>query len=128
MRFLGASTDHDMDSYPHAPTDQDMALYPHVLFTSPEEWDPSVLDHEYNDDEAQSWSFNDPDSFYEDHLFDNLNTLLDIPSNTGSYHGHSLIPSLTCHLHQSSSQDPDWDSSGFSLLGLLHLLFRTLIS
>ena len=27
------------------PTDQDMDTYPHVFFTSPDEWDPSVLDH-----------------------------------------------------------------------------------
>ena len=26
------------------PTDQDMDTYPHVFFTSPDEWDPSVLD------------------------------------------------------------------------------------
>ena len=31
---LGRPTDHDMDSYPH------------VFFTSPDEWDPSVLDHD----------------------------------------------------------------------------------
>ena len=28
------------------PTDQDMDTYPHVYFTSPDEWDPSVLDHD----------------------------------------------------------------------------------
>ena len=28
------------------PTDQDMYTYPHVFFTSPDEWDPSVLDHD----------------------------------------------------------------------------------
>ena len=28
------------------PTDQDMETYPHVFFTSPDEWDPSVLDHD----------------------------------------------------------------------------------
>ena len=27
-------------------TDQDMDTYPHVFFTFPEEWDPSVLDHD----------------------------------------------------------------------------------
>ena len=27
------------------PTDQDMDTYPHAFFTSPDEWDPSVLDH-----------------------------------------------------------------------------------
>ena len=28
------------------PPDQDMDTYPHVFFTSPDEWDPSVLDHD----------------------------------------------------------------------------------
>ena len=28
------------------PTDQDMDTYPHVFFTSPDEWDPSVPDHD----------------------------------------------------------------------------------
>ena len=28
------------------PTDQDLQMYPHVFFTSPDIWDPSVLDHE----------------------------------------------------------------------------------
>ena len=28
------------------PTDQDMDTYPHVFFTSPDEWDRSVLDHD----------------------------------------------------------------------------------
>ena len=28
------------------PTDQVMDTYPHVFFTSPDEWDPSVLDHD----------------------------------------------------------------------------------
>ena len=28
------------------PTDQDMDTYTHVFFTSPDEWDPSVLDHD----------------------------------------------------------------------------------
>ena len=31
---------------PGKPTDQDMDTYPHVFFTSPDEWDPSVLDHD----------------------------------------------------------------------------------
>ena len=28
------------------PKDQDLDTYPHVFFTSPDEWDPSVLDHD----------------------------------------------------------------------------------
>ena len=29
------------------PTDQDLDHYPHLLLTSPDEWDPSVLDYSH---------------------------------------------------------------------------------
>ena len=123
-----------LDAYAKAPTDHDMASYPHGVFNSTEEWDPSVLDHEQTDDEAQSCSFIDPDSFYEDHLFDaygelykcviaNLNTLLDIPANTGSYIPSSLlVPVIFINLPLKILTGTH---SGLSLLGLLHLAFRT---
>ena len=71
------------------PTDQDMDMYPHVFFTSPDEWDPSVLDHDppHLDGLAPSQV---PDQPFGDPMFDaygdfneriiaNLNTLLDAP-------------------------------------------------
>jgi hypothetical protein len=30
------------------PTDNNMSTYPHVIFTSDDEWDPSILDDEYS--------------------------------------------------------------------------------
>ena len=39
------------------PTDQDLDKYPHVLFTSPHEWDPSVLDYAHpNTHGYSSWA------------------------------------------------------------------------
>ena len=76
--------------------------------------------------EAQSWSFIDHDFFYEDHMFDaygelnqcviaNVNTLLDIPSNTGSYHDHLI---LTVALIELSPKIWTVIPSGLSLLGI----------
>ena len=76
------------------PTDQDMDTYPHVFFTSPDDWDPSVLDPPHLDglDPSQV-----PDQPFGDPMFDaygdfneciiaNLNTLLDVPpADCGSY-------------------------------------------
>ena len=48
------------------PTDQDMDTYPHVFFTSPDEWDPSVLDHDpphldgLNPSQVSDQHFGDP--------------------------------------------------------------------
>ena len=48
------------------PTDQDMDTYPHVFFTSPDEWDPSVLDHDpphldgLNPSQVSNQHFGDP--------------------------------------------------------------------
>ena len=44
LKFLGA------------PTVSDLEKYPHVMFTSPGEWDPSILDHEFTEDEITSMS------------------------------------------------------------------------
>ena len=74
------------------PTDQDMDTYPHVFFTSPDEWDPSVLDH---------------DPPHLDGL--DLNTLLDAPpGDCGSYKEISSV--FTANLHQGSPQEPNWNA------------------
>ena len=117
------------------PTDQDMDTYPHVFFTSPDEWDPSVLDHDppYLDglDPSQV-----PDQPYGDPMFDpygdfneciiaNLNTLLDAPpEDCGSYTEISSV--FTANLHQSSPQEPDWNALSPFLHGHPHPASRTL--
>ena len=71
------------------PTDQDMDTYPHVLFTSPDEWDPSVLDHDpphldgLAPSQVSDQPFGDPmfDAYgdFNERIIANLNFLLDAP-------------------------------------------------
>ena len=101
------------------PTDQDMDTYPHVFFTSPDEWDPSVLDHDpphldgLDPSQVPDQPFGDPmfDAYgdFNERIIANLNILLDAPpEDCGSY---TAIPSVfTANLHQSSPQEPDWNA------------------
>ena len=86
------------------PTDQDMDTYPHVFITSPDEWDPSqVPDQPFGDPMFDAYGdFNEP-------IIANLNTLLDAPpGDCGSYTEISSV--FTANLHQSSPQEPDWNT------------------
>ena len=94
------------------PTDQDMDTYPHVFFTSPDEWDPSVLDHDpppldgLDPSQMLDQPFGDPmfDAYgdFNERIIANLNILLDAPpEDYGSY---------IANLHQGSSQEPDWNA------------------
>ena len=94
------------------PTDQDMDTYPHVFFTSPDEWDPSVLDHDpppldgLDPSQVLDQPFGDPmfDAYgdFNERIIANLNILLDAPpEDYGSY---------IANLHQCSSQEPDWNA------------------
>ena len=100
------------------PTDQDMDTYPHVFFASPDEWDPSVLDHDpphldgLDPSQVPDQPFGDPmfDACgdFNKHIIANLNTLLDAPpGGCGSYTEISSV--FTDNLHQSSPQEPDWN-------------------
>ena len=102
-----------------SPTDQDMDTYPHVFSTSPDEWDPSVLDHDpphldgLEPSQVPDQPFGDPmfDAYgdFNEHIIVNLNTLLDAPpADCGSYTEISSV--FTTNLHQSSSQEPDWNA------------------
>ena len=101
------------------PTDQDMDTYPHVFFTSPDEWDPSVLDHDpphldgLDPSPVPDQPFGDPmfDAYgdFNERIIANLNTLLDAPpGDCGSYTEISSV--FTANLHQSSPQEPDWNA------------------
>ena len=94
------------------PTDQDMDTYPHVFFTSPDEWDPSVLDHDpppldgLDPSQVLDQPFGDPmfDAYgdFNERIIANLNILLDAPpEDYGLY---------IANLHQGSSQEPDWNA------------------
>ena len=101
------------------PTDQDMDTYPHVFFTSPDEWDPSVLDHDpphldgLDPSQVPDQPFGDPmfDAYgdFNEHIIANLNILLDAPpEDCGSYTEISSV--FTANIHQSlaliSKDDP----------------------
>ena len=101
------------------PTDQDMDTYPHVFFTFPDEWDPSVLDHDpphldgLDPSQVSDHPFGDPmfDAYGDFHecIIANLNILLDAPpGDCGPYTAISSVS--TVNLHQSSPQEPDWNA------------------
>ena len=101
------------------PTDRDMDTYPHVFFTSPDEWDPSVLDHDpphldgLDPSQVPDQPFGDPmfDAYgdFNERIIANLNILLDAPpGDCGSYTAISSVS--TVNLHQSSPQEPDWNA------------------
>ena len=86
------------------PTDQDTDTYPHVFITSPDEWDPSVLDHDpppldgLDPSQMLDQPFGDPmfDAYgdFNERIIANLNILLDAPpEDYGSY---------IANLHQGS--------------------------
>ena len=117
------------------PTDQDMDTYPHVFFTSPDEWDPSVLDHDpphldgLDPSQVPDQPFGDPmfDAYgdFNERIIANLNILLDAPpEDCGSYTGISSV--FTANLHQSSPQEPDWNALRPFLHGHPHPASRTL--
>ena len=101
------------------PTDQDMDTYPHVFFTSPDERDPSVLDHDpphldgLDPSQVPDQPFGDPmlDAYgdFIERIIANLNTLLDAPpADCGSY--TEISSDFTANLHQSSPPEPDWNT------------------
>ena len=101
------------------PTDQDMDTYPHVFFTSPDKWDPSVLDHDpphldgLDPSQVPDQPFGDPMfdayGYFNERIITNLNILLDAPpGECGSYTEISSV--FTANLHQSSPQEPDWNA------------------
>ena len=101
------------------PTDQDMDTYPHVFFTSPDEWDPSVLDHDpphldgLDPSQVPDQPFGDPmfDAYgdFNERIIANLNIFLDAPpEDCGSYTSTSYVS--TAKLHQRSPQEPDWNA------------------
>ena len=106
------------------PTDQDMDTYPHVFFTSPDEWDPSVLDHDpphldgLDPSQVPDQPFGDPmfDAYgdFNERIIANLNILLDAPpEDCGSYtstpHLDGLDPS---QVPDQPFGDPMFDAYG----------------
>ena len=86
------------------PTDQDMDTYAHVLITSPDEWDPSQVP-----DQLFGVPMFDACGDFNKPIIANLNNLLDAPpGDCGLYTDISSV--FTANLHQSSPQEPDWNT------------------
>ena len=68
------------------PTDQDIDTYPHVFFTSPNEWDPSVLDHDPPPFDGLDPS-QVPDKPFGDPMFDAMviSMRASLPTSTSSW-------------------------------------------
>ena len=85
-------------------TDQDMDTYPHVFITSPDEWDPSQVP-----DQLFGVPMFDACGDFNKPIIANLNNLLDAPP--GDCESCTEISSVfTANLHQSSPQEPDWNT------------------
>ena len=54
------------------PTDQDLQMYPHVFFTSPDIWDPSVLDHEITPSLLEDINQHSDDSLLQESILMNM--------------------------------------------------------
>ena len=95
------------------PTDQDLQNYPHVIFTSPDIWDASVLDHEITPSLLEGINQHSDDSLLQDSIFDEygdlhhraiqtLNIFCDLPSlPSGEHITHA-------YLHDSNPAEEDW--------------------
>ena len=97
------------------PTDQDLQMYPHVFFTSPDIWDPSVLDHEITPSLLEDINQQSDDSLLQDSIFDEygdlhhratqtLNVFCDLPPLPSGEH------TTSAHLHDSNPAEEDWKS------------------
>ena len=97
------------------PTDQDLQMYPHVFFTSPDIWDPSVLDHEITPSLLENINQHSDDSLLQDSIFDEygdlhhraiqtLDIFCDLPSLPPGE------PTTYAHLHDSNPAEEDWES------------------
>ena len=85
-------------------TNLDMDTYPHVFITSPDKWDHSqVLDQLFGD------PMFDTHGGFNQLIIANLNNLLDAPpGDCESCTEISFV--FTANLHQSSPQEPDWNT------------------
>ena len=96
-------------------SDDNIQQYPHVIFTSPDIWDGSVLDHGITPALLGEIQQEADDSLLKDSIFDEFGDLhqrvvqhLDIfwdsiPTEIGEHTFHA-------HLHQSNPAEKDWKS------------------
>ena len=103
------------------PNDQELETYPHVFFTSPDTWEPSLIDHEFSPEDEITWSqLQDTRPLY-DSLFDaqcdlkqriiaTLNIILDLPDHTNTSIFNINSTSWHSLPHHSLPSDVDWEA------------------
>ena len=104
------------------PTDKDLQTYPSVHLTSPQEWDPSVLDYVHPKDNGEPNSTYDSiENFQVDPTFDEfddyINKLLSITPQISSTHNlfvnkHTSLWGGTVDFSPMKRHLKSWDSEG----------------
>ena len=107
------------------PTDQDLQMYPHVFFTSPDIWDPSVLDHEITPSLLEDINQHSDDSLLQESIFDEYGDLHHRAIQT--LDNFCVLPSLPpgesttyAHLHDSNPAERIGNLSDPILVGSLN--------
>ena len=113
------------------PSDDDMDTLPQIIFTSPDTWDPGVLDHSYSptsSDNDPDWKHVKTDGSMSNHPYDNygeytdrvvcnLNLLLDLPYDHGPddapffsiyADAEGNDPTLHASVHRRYQEAYDW--------------------
>ena len=83
------------------PSDNDMNTLPQIIFTSPDTWDPGVLDHSYSptpSDNDPDWKHVKTDGSMSNHPYDNYGEYTDVLFVTSiSFWISHMIMDLTTH-------------------------------
>ena len=105
------------------PTDTDLQTYPSVHLTSPQQWDPSVLDYVHPKDNGEPNStYDSTEKFQVDPIFDGfdayVNKLLSITPQISSTHNllvnkHTTLWGETADFFPMKRDLQSWDSSRF---------------
>ena len=102
------------------PTDKDLQTYPSVQLTSPQEWDPSVLDYVHPKDNGEpNLTYDSIEKFQVDPTFDEfddyINKLLSITPQISSTHNllvnkHTTLWGGTVNFFPMKRHLKSWDS------------------
>ena len=104
------------------PTDKDLQTYPSVHLTSPQEWDPSVLDYVHPKDNVEPSSTYDPTGKFQvdptlDEFDEHINKFLSSTPQIASTHNllvnkHTTLWGGTINFFPIKRHLKSWDSEG----------------
>ena len=97
------------------PTNNDLQQYPHVLFSSPDTWDASVLDHDITPSLLEEINQGTEASLLQDSIFDEFGELQhrvvqQLNAFWDSNYTGSVEHIFHTHLHESNHAEQDWKS------------------